>query len=300
MILIIPNKSKDANMYAITAITGRVGGALADTLLASGQQVRAVVRSNAKGAPWAARGCEVSIADVDDAGPLTQALTGVDGAFILLPPLFDPAPGFPEAKAMISVIREALEKAAPPKVVVLSTVGADAVRPNLLNGLRLLEEALADLPMSITFLRAAWFMENAEWDIPSARYDGTIQSYLQPLDHAVPMVATDDVGRTAAELLLEDWTGQRVVELQGERVTANQIAAAFSKAIGRPVRAETVARSSWESVFKDQGMRNPLPRMQMIDGFNEGWIDFEEKGAHARKGRIGIEDAIAKLVASKA
>jgi hypothetical protein len=21
-------------------------------------------------------------------------------------------------------------------------------------------------------------------------------------------------------------------------------------------------------------MRNPLPRMQMLDGFNEGWIDF--------------------------
>jgi hypothetical protein len=29
------------------------------------------------------------------------------------------------------------------------------------------------------------------------------------------MVATDDVGRTAAELLLEDWSGHRVVEVEG-------------------------------------------------------------------------------------
>jgi uncharacterized protein YbjT (DUF2867 family) len=49
-------------MYAITAITGRVGGALADTLLNAGHRVRAIVRSEEKGAPWAARECDVAIA----------------------------------------------------------------------------------------------------------------------------------------------------------------------------------------------------------------------------------------------
>jgi NAD(P)H dehydrogenase (quinone) len=78
-------------------------------------------------------------------------------------------------------------------------VGADASQPNLLNALALMEEALRTLAVPVTFLRAAWFMENAAWDLTSAR-KGTIQSYLQPLDHAIPMVATDDVGRTAAAL----------------------------------------------------------------------------------------------------
>jgi NAD(P)H dehydrogenase (quinone) len=36
--------------------------------------------------------------------------------------------------------------------------------------------------------------------------------------------------------------------------------------------------------------------MQMIDGFNAGWIDFAEQGAHARKGSIGIDQAISTLV----
>jgi NAD(P)H dehydrogenase (quinone) len=40
---------------------------------------------------------------------------------------------------------------------------------------------------------------------------------LQPLDRAVPMVSTDDVGRAAAALLQERWEGKRVVELEGPK-----------------------------------------------------------------------------------
>jgi NAD(P)H dehydrogenase (quinone) len=287
-------------MYAITAITGRVGGALADTLLSSGQSVRAIVRDETKGASWAARGCEVAVADLSHSERLADALTGVEGAFILLPPLFDPTPGFPEARAMIAVIREALERAAPPKVVVLSTIGADATQTNLLTALRLLEQALGDLTIPITFLRAAWFMENAEWDIASARDEGVIHSYLQPLDRPVAMVATDDVGRVAAELLLEQWNGHRVIELSAAaRVTPNDIAESLAKAIGQDVKADIVPRESWEALFLEQGMRNPLPRMQMLDGFNKGWIDFRDPNAATRMGRISIDESMASLVRRK-
>ena len=62
------------------------------------------------------------------------------------------------------------------------------------------------------------------------------------------------------------------------------------------MRAEAVARDRWESIFRAQGMKNPTPRMQMIDGFNAGWIDFANRGAHARKGSIGIDQAIATLI----
>ncbi|MFZ0500774.1 MAG: hypothetical protein WAU49_10955 [Steroidobacteraceae bacterium] len=44
-------------------------------------------------------------------------------------------------------------------------------------------------------------------------------------------------------------------------------------------------------------MKNPIPRMQMLDGFNAGWIDFPDRGAHARKGSISLNQAIASLVA---
>ena len=283
-------------MFAVTGVTGKVGGAVARALRDTGLPVRAVVRDAAKGAPWAARGCNVAVADLDEVAPLAAALTGVDGAFAMLPPIFDPTPGFPEAKAMIGTLRAALAEALPPKLVVLSTVGADATRPNLLNQLGLLERALADLPTRVTFLRPGWFMENAAADLTSARETGVIRSYLQPLDHAVPMIAAEDVGRTAAQLLQEDWAGHRIVELQAERVTPNAIASAFAKALDRPVRAEAAPRARWEEIFRSEGMRNPFPRMQMVDGFNEGWIDFPNCGAEARPGRIDIDSAIAALV----
>ena len=283
-------------MFAVTGVTGKVGGAVARALRDAGLPVRAVVRDAAKGAPWAARGCNVAVADLNEVAPLAAAFTGVGGAFAMLPPIFDPTPGFPEAKAMIGTLRAALVEALPPKLVVLSTVGADATRPNLLNQLGLLERALADLPTRVTFLRPGWFMENAAADLTSARETGVIRSYLQPLDHAVPMVATEDVGRTVAELLQEDWAGHRIVELQAERVTPNAIASAFARALDRSVRAEAAPRAHWEEIFRSEGMRNPFPRMQMVDGFNEGWIDFSNCGAEARPGRIDIDSAIAALV----
>ncbi len=283
-------------MFAITGITGKVGAAVARSLLSDDQSVRAVVRDRSKGAAWAQLGCDIAVADISDTAALATAFEGTAGVFVVLPPVFDPAPGFPEAARFIDSLRAALARAKPTKVVALSTVGADAPQPNLLNVLGRMEEALGSLPMPVTFLRAAWFMENAAWDIASAK-KGLIQSYLQPLDRPIPMVSTDDVGRTAAELLKERWEGKRVVELEGaHRVSPNALAAAFAKVLGTPVRAEVVPRDRWESIFRTQGMKNPTPRMQMIDGFNAGWIDFPDRGAHARKGAISLDQAIATLI----
>jgi uncharacterized protein YbjT (DUF2867 family) len=284
-------------MYAVTGITGKVGAAVARGLLSADQSVRAVVRDRGKGAAWANLGCDIAIADLADTQALTAAFEETEGVFAMLPPVFDPAPGFPEVRGFTESLYTALAKAKPKKIVALSTIGADAPQPNLLNALGLMEDALKTLPVPIVFLRAAWFMENAAGDIASAR-EGNIQCYLQPLDRPVPMIATDEIGRTAAALLQERWEGQRVVELEGaQRVSPNALAEAFAKALAHPVRAEAVPRDRWESLFRAQGMKNPTPRMQMIDGFNAGWIDFPNRGASARKGSIGIDQAIATLVA---
>jgi NAD(P)H dehydrogenase (quinone) len=113
----------------------------------------------------------------------------------------------------------------------------------------------------------------------------------------VPMVGTADIGRVAAELLQGTWQGHRVVELEGpERVTPNKIAATFARLLGRPVRMEAVPRESWEALFKSQGMKNPIPRMRMLDGFNEGWIDFEHGEAGTRRGTVALETVLNGLI----
>jgi len=284
-------------MFAITGITGQVGGAVARTLIDNGLRVRAVVRDAQKGATWAREGCEVAVADLDDAQALKQAFTGVEGVFFLLPPVFDPSPDFGEARRVIAAVREALDAVRPAKVVSLSTIGAQALQPNLLQQHQLQEKSLGSLPLPIIFLRAAWFMENAAWDVASARTTGVIPSFLYPLDKPVPMVATADVGRVAAELLQETWQGQRVVELEGARLTPNDVAAAFSRVLGRDVRMDIVPRATWEALFKSQGMKNPVPRAQMLNGFNEGWIAFEGDASSIRKGSVSLDTVLQALIA---
>jgi uncharacterized protein YbjT (DUF2867 family) len=113
-------------MYSITGITGNVGGSVAHNLLAAGRSVRAVVRDIGKGDVWAKRGCEVVKADIADATSLASAFRGAEGVFVLVPPNFDPAPGFPEARTTAASLKSALERAAPGRVVYLSTIGAQA------------------------------------------------------------------------------------------------------------------------------------------------------------------------------
>jgi len=284
-------------MFAVTGVTGQVGAVVATKLLERGLPVRAVLRNAEKAGPWQDRGAEIAIADMADASALAKAFEGAEGVFLLLPPAFDPAPGFPQVKATIAALKTALVEAKPKKVVCLSTVGAQAKEDNLLSQLGLVEQSLSGLPMPIAFLRAGWFMENSAWDIALARENGIMPSFLQPLTKPVPMVAVRDVGAVAAELLQEDWTGKRIVELEGpSRIAPLQMAEAFSAVLGKNVRAEPVARETWEALFLSQGMQNPGPRMRMLDGFNEGWIEFEGGEARSRKGVTTFETAIRALV----
>lgn len=232
-----------------------------------------------------------------DASALTKAFQGAEAVFVLLPPHFDPQPGFPEARAIIEAARTALTAARPARVVRLSTIGAQAKQTNLLTQLSIMEQVLGELPLPIAFLRAAWFMENFSWDVAPARVTGEIPSLLQPLDKPKPMVATEDVGRTAAKMLQENWTGRRIVELEGpRRFSPNDVAETLSTILGRPVRAHAVPPETWESVFRSQGMKNPLPRMQMLDGFNQGWIDFEGGDAGTVKGKVELQTVLSDLV----
>ncbi len=283
-------------MFAITGITGQVGGEVARKLLAAHQAVRAVVRDVGKGKAWEERGCQLVSADINDAAALAEAFKGVDGGFVMVPPNFDPSPDFREAQAMAFTLTSALDAARPDKVVYLSTIGAQAARSNLLTQHTIIEQALRKLPMRITFLRPGWFMENSRWDIPSAK-NGAIYSFLQPLDKPVPMVAAADIGALAADLIQDTWNGYRVVELEGpHRVPPREIAATFAGLLGRPVEVEEVPRETWESLFRSQGMKNPEPRIQMLDGFNEGWIEFESKEAGSRKGRLALDTVLRKLI----
>jgi uncharacterized protein YbjT (DUF2867 family) len=284
-------------MYVVTGITGQIGGVIGRILLGAKKPVRAVVRNAEKGREWAKRGCDVALANIEDTSALTAAFMGAEAVFVLVPPSYDPLPGFPEARAIGVALKSALDAARPGRVLYLSTIGAQASQTNLLSQHTIIEKAINSIAMPLTILRPAWFMENCSWDVASARKGGKIPSFLQPLDKPVPMVATADIGKVAAEILQAPWSGRRVVELEGpKRVTPNEIAATFARLLGKQVRMEVVPRESWEALFISQGMKNPVPRIRMLDGFNEGWIEFEHGEEGSQKGGSTLESVLKLLV----
>ena len=112
-------------MYLVMGITGNVGGATARHLLKQGKQVRALVRDREKAAKWADQGVELVDGDWNDATAIASALKGVEGAFVMLPAVWAPSPDYREAKGVIANYVEALTKAVPPRVVALSSMGAN-------------------------------------------------------------------------------------------------------------------------------------------------------------------------------
>jgi uncharacterized protein YbjT (DUF2867 family) len=158
----IAGNSRRNKMYAIVGITGRVGSAVGENLLAQGEQIRAIVRDSQGAARWRDRGAEVAVADVHDSNALASAFEGMDGVFLMIPPNFAPAPGFPETRKTLASYHAALSKALPKKAVCLSSIGAEqASGLGLITSLHLLEQTLGDLPIPQAFLRAGWFMEKS-------------------------------------------------------------------------------------------------------------------------------------------
>jgi NAD(P)H dehydrogenase (quinone) len=287
-------------MYAVMGITGQVGAAVAEQLLSAGEKVRAVVRNPEKAAAWKARGVELATADYEDAAGLEAAFRGADGVFAMIPPYFAPSPDLSEPKAAIAAVRTALDRARPAKAVYLSSIGAQQTSGiGLIAVLHLLEEAFSSLPIPAAFLRAGWFMENCAWDVAPARDQGKLFSYLQPLDHTFALVATTDIGRAGAETLRQKWTGNRTIEVAGpRRYSPNDIAAAFASALGRKVEAVIVPRETWVSTFVAQGApedRTAL-RVEMIDAFNSGRIDFGVPGTESFAGTTDLKQVIETLV----
>ena len=290
-------------MYAIMGITGQVGSATARHLLDNGQRIRAIVRNKTKAAAWVARGAEVAVADWSDTAALTAAFSDVEGVFVMLPANFAPSPDFAEPRALVRTLTAALRQAQPPKVVALSSIGAQHDRDlGLITQLHLLEKALDTLPMPRAHVRAAWFMENLRWDVALAQFEGRLVSYLQPLDRPIPMVSTDDIGRTIASTLIETWFGRRVIEVEGpRRYSPLDMAQALAAVLEHDVEATAVPREQWAARFEAEGMPADRtgPRIAMLDGFNSGWIGFEKGTTEHVSGHIPLGYVADELVSTR-
>ena len=282
-------------MFLVTGITGKVGGATAEHLLAHGKNVRALIRDREKAAPWADQGVELVDGDWNDSAAIEQALKGVEGAFVMLPAVWAPSPDFNEAKGVIANYVEALTRAAPPRVVALSSMGANRTSGlGMITALSLLEQGFRKLTSPTAFVRAGGFFENFLYGLHVAQ-GGTLPVYYNPTNRKSTMVATNDIGAEVATLLTgPTWSGQRVIEL-GSMVSADEVAAQLGEVLKLDVKAFAVPRAGWPAAFEQFGIPKGQtgPAEAMFEAVNSGWMDLGVAGTEHVVGTTSPRDVFA-------
>ena len=288
-----------AELYVVTGASGRTGAAVARTLLNAGKRVRVVVRDAGKGSIWANLGAEVVVASFTDIPGLRNALSGATGAYIISPPQYASEDLFTQAEIMASAIAEVVIKVQLPKIVALSSIGADRSNGTGLIAMnRILEQYLGQTGLPVTMLRAAYFMENWSPMIKAASVQGELLSFLSPLNRKIPMIATNDIGRIAAEALCEHWNDTRVIELEGPiTYSPDDLANSLTTEFGKIVKSVVIP--DWSEALSGSGMSmNAIEGfMEMTRALNSGHIAFTDNTniAH-RKGRISLDNAVATMI----
>ncbi|MBI2394961.1 MAG: NmrA family NAD(P)-binding protein [Deltaproteobacteria bacterium] len=286
-------------MFTIFGATGNTGSVVASELLAQGKKVRIVVRSKEKGAALAARGAEIALGDVLDAASVAAALKGAEGAYLLVPP--DPTSTDLRARGRAIVANYAAALRASPiaHAAVLSSVAAhEPAGTGPIVVVHHAEEVLGALGATrFTFVRAAYFMENLLGFAHPMKVDGTLPVFGGGESFRFPMVATRDIGRTAAAALLAPPSANEVIELSGpEEYSMNDAAAVASKVLGREVIARALPIEGLVPTYTSLGISADVAGLyrEMTEGLAKGLVKFEGKG-RAVRGEVTLAEVLSAL-----
>ena len=286
-------------MFVVAGVSGNTGKVVADTLLAQKKPVRVIVRDAAKGEPWKKRGAEVAVAELDDAKAVTRALAGATGAYLLLPPNMASTDARADNGRRTKALAEAIEASGVAHVVLLSSIGAQhANGTGPITSLHDAEQAFAKTKAALTFVRAAYFMEN--WGASLyALGQGVLPTFLNA-DQAIPMVATEDIGTTAAKALLEGGHGRSVIELCGPRdYSPKDVAEALTRVTGKTITAQQGPEEAMVPALTGAGLNAHWASMyqEMTHGVNVKHVAFEGGAARLVRGTTPIDTVLAKLIA---
>jgi uncharacterized protein YbjT (DUF2867 family) len=287
-------------MYAITGATGNTGGVVAEKLLAGGEKVRVIGRDTSRLASLVQKGAEAFAADITDAAGLAKAFDGARAAYVVVPPNNASADYRTYQERVTDGLAAALEKAAVPYVVVLSSVGADkAEKTGPVVGVHSLERKLNGLAsLNALYLRAGYFMENLLPQVAVIQNFGLVGGPLRA-NLPLPMIATRDIGSVAAELLLKlDFSGKQARELLGQRdVTYSEVASVIGKAIARPnLSYMQLPAQQLKPALVQMGMSSNMADLllEMSEALNSGYMVALEPRSERNTTPTSIETFVAE------
>ena len=260
--------------------------------------MRAIVRDAAKGASFAARGAEIAVASLSDVGALTAALTGVRGAYLLLPPDLSAETPLESMERLAIAIAQAVKASRVPHVVLLSSIAAQhPAGTGPIRAVHVAERELRATGAAVTAVRAASFHEN--WGAGLGMLGQGILPAFVPPKHAYAQVATKDVGRVVASALVEGGQGFQAIELAGPReYAAEDVAAALSKLTGKAIAVQQAPLEAVVPTYTSFGISAPVAALfrEMYAGLASGHIAWEGGTARFVRGTVEIEDTLRSLL----
>ena len=280
----------DKKIIAVAGATGSQGGGLVRAILADRQgpfTARAVTRdpTSEKARALAALGAEVVQGDVDDAASLERAFKGAHGAYCVT--FFwahmDPERELAEARNLAQAAKQAKVAHA-----IWSTledtrklVPLDDNRMPTLRGKYKVphfdakgeaDAFFTELGVPTTFLVASYYWDNLIYfgQGPKPDPDGTL-AITFPMGRArLAGIAAEDIGKCAYGIFKrgKEMIG-RTVGIAGGHLTCAEMAAALSKALGRPVRYNEVT----PEVYRGFG----FPGADDVGNMFQVYRDFEKE-----------------------
>lgn len=226
--------------------TGVQGGAAARQLAASGHEIYALLRQPESLGALADVGVRAVQGDADDRASLDAATRGMDRVVFHLPLVFDRETGLRWAR---NVLESA--KAADVELVIFNTgsIVPTGVTPYLhLDLKRQIVEMAAEIGQPMISLHPRLYFEvlGEPW-VKGALVEQSTLAYPMPAGDRTSWCTVDDVGAFAAACLERPDLAGSAIQVGGpEALDGADLAAAFSKALGREIAYYPLAVSDFE------------------------------------------------------
>jgi NAD(P)H dehydrogenase (quinone) len=302
-------KENPKQTFAVFGGSSEVGQTCIDFLLTQSHFVKLI--TNSKTNPviqsWEnVKGVEIKlVSSYDNVKELTDAFSKVDGAFIIPHLNYKSEHFVQEGNVTMNAMRKALEQAKVPKLVVISSIGAQLdPRSHKIGYVALsywLEQTFANFPgASVTFLRSAWLIDNYKsLALSVAKKQNVLPGFLYPLDLKREMVSSFDLGLWSGKLLIEKSVNTKVIkalEVQGpEKYSPEDIAKAVSNALkaDKPIKAVGIPKNEYRTVLKSFLGSNAMDEwIATINGLNDGTIKFEGGASRAILGETSLDEFV--------
>lgn len=292
-------------MFLVTGVSGNTGSKVANMLLEKGEQVRVLVRDEAKGAPWKAKGCEVAVGSLSDVDFVSSAFQGIASAYLIVPPQYQAEDPIAAGKKIIDGYVDALSQNDHLETIAfLSSLGAqyDKLPMGMIDISSYAESKLLGVNVQFFFLRAAFFMENWLMQLPAMINDGVLPTFLRE-SFPIEMVSTDDIARAAVEALLDPTKPWDVLQVAGpEQYNSWHVAEAFGKALGKTLKVHTIPVEDTAETMMSRGMGEKLARgmQQMYAAFHLGRCELKDRPFYLYRGTDSLYDFAERAVKAAA